>query len=80
MPIAVKSGWENPTVSLEQISVGGIYLPIFLAFLLATGLMYMVLRIVLLRVHAYRMFWHPALAGASLFVIILASLMLAFGP
>lgn len=64
----------------EQIAFGGIYLPIFLLFLAATGVVYLLLRALLLRVHAYRLFWHPALAGAGLFVIVLAVILLAFGP
>lgn len=64
----------------EQISFGGIYLPAFLAFLAAAGLVYMALRFVLMRVRAYRLFWHPALAGAAVFTIVLAALLLVFGP
>lgn len=64
----------------ETIAIGGIYLPIFLGFLAATGLIYMGLRWVLQRMHAYRAFWHPALAGAALFVILLSGLLLLFGP
>lgn len=64
----------------EQISFGGIYLPIFLLFLLAAGVIYVLLRMILLRLQAYRLFWHPALAGASVFIIILAGLLLLFGP
>ena len=64
----------------EQLAVGGIYLPIFLLFLAATGVVCLALRALLLRVGAYRFFWHPALAGAGLFVMVLALLMLAFGP
>ncbi|WP_199671455.1 DUF1656 domain-containing protein [Salinisphaera sp. Q1T1-3] len=64
----------------ETIAIGGIYLPIFLGFLVATGLLYLALRWVLLRVHAYRAFWHPALAGAALFTILLSGLLLLFGP
>lgn len=66
-------------MSLEQIAVGGIYLPIFLAFLAGTGLVYLVLRFVLLRMHAYRIFWHPALAGAALFIIVLSVMILLLG-
>ncbi|MES1924543.1 DUF1656 domain-containing protein [Salinisphaera sp. T31B1] len=64
----------------EQIAIGGIYLPIFLIFLAATGLIYLVLRAALLRVQAYRLFWHPALAGAGLFIIVLSTILLLFGP
>ena len=64
----------------EQIVFGGIYLPVFLAFLAAAGLGYLLLRFVLLRLRAYRLFWHPALAGAAFFIIVLASLLLVFGP
>lgn len=64
----------------ETIAIGGIYLPIFLGFLAATALIYAALRWVLLRMHAYRAFWHPALASAALFVILLSGLLLVFGP
>ena len=64
----------------EVIAIGRIYLPIFLGFLAATAVLYLALRWVLLRVHAYRAFWHPALAGAAVFVILLSSLLLVFGP
>ena len=64
----------------EQIAIGGVYLPIFLAFLAMTGVIYLVLRSVLLRVHFYRLFWHPALAGAALFVVLLTAIILALGP
>lgn len=73
-------GWENPNVWFEQIAFGGIYLPVLLAFLVAAGVVYMMLRLVLMRVRAYRMFWHPALAGAAVFTIVLAVLLLVFGP
>ena len=72
--------WGRPTVLSEQIAFGGIYLPLFLAFLAATGLIYLVVQPLLLRSRAHRLFWHPALAGAAFFIILLASLMLAFGP
>ena len=72
--------WEKPKVSLEQIEFGGIYLPIFLAFLAVTALVYFALRFVLVRVHAYRLFWHPALAGAALFIIVLSLIILILGP
>tara|TARA_B100001079_G_scaffold227934_1_gene205946 strand:- start:1144 stop:1347 length:204 start_codon:yes stop_codon:yes gene_type:complete len=62
------------------IAIGGIYLPIFLGFLAATAVLYLALRWVLLRLHAYRLFWHPALAGAGVFVILLSTLLLLFGP
>lgn len=64
----------------EQIAFGGIYLPSFLAFLAAAGLVYLALRLLLMRLRAYRLFWHPALAGAAVFTIVLAVLMLVFGP
>jgi hypothetical protein len=64
----------------EQIAFGGIYLPLFLGFLVATGLVYLLLQPLLVRSRAHRLFWHPALAGAALFVIVLAGLLLAFGP
>jgi len=67
-------------VLFEQIAFGGIYLPIFLLFLVGTGVIYVLLRMILLRFQAYRLFWHPALAGASVFIIILSSLLLLFGP
>ena len=74
------SDWEKPTVSPEQLAFGGIYLPIFLVFLAGAGLIYLPLRFLLLRMRAYRLFWHPALAGAALFIIVLSLLLLAFGP
>lgn len=64
----------------DQIAFGGIYLPLFLGFLVATGLVYLLLQPLLVRSRAHRLFWHPALAGAALFVIVLAGLLLAFGP
>ena len=64
----------------DVIAVGGIYLPIFLGFLAATAVLYLALRWVLLRLHAYRLFWHLALAGAGVFVILLSTLLLLFGP
>lgn len=80
MPTVVQYDWENPNVWFEQIAFGGIYLPAFLAFLAAAGLIYMLLRFLLMRVRAYRVFWHPALAGAAVFTIVLAALLLVFGP
>ena len=80
MPTARLFVWERPIVLSEQIAFGGIYLPLFLAFLAATGLIYLVVQPLLLRSRAHRLFWHPALAGAAFFIILLASLMLAFGP
>jgi hypothetical protein len=64
----------------EQVSFGGIYLPIFLVFLAGTGLIYLALRFVLVRFQAYRFFWHPALAGAALFIIVLSVMILMLGP
>ena len=56
----------------EQIAFGGIYLPLFLAFLAATGLIYLVVQPLLLRSRAHRLFWHPALAGLCVLVMSLA--------
>jgi len=67
-------------MALDQIEFGGIYLPIFLGFLAATGVIYFLLRFVLIRLRAYRIFWHPALAGAALFIIVLSAIMLLLGP
>ena len=64
----------------EQIAFGGIYLPVFLALLAAAGLIYFMLRFALLRLQVYRLFWHPALVGAAVFIIILSTLILLFGP
>lgn len=64
----------------EMISIGGIYLPVFLAFVAATGVIYFVLRWLIQRLHLHRLFWHPALAGAAAFVIVLSCLLLWFGP
>ena len=80
MPTERAYGWGHPTVWFEQIAFGGIYLPAFLAFLAAAGLVYLALRFALVRARVYRLFWHPALAGAALFIIVLASLLLVFGP
>ncbi|WP_423822685.1 DUF1656 domain-containing protein [Salinisphaera sp. SPP-AMP-43] len=67
-------------MSPEMIAIGGIYLPIFLAFLAGAAVIYFMLRWVLLRLRAYRLFWHPALAGAAVFVIVLSLLLLWLGP
>lgn len=72
--------WGVSKVSLEQIEFGGIYLPIFLGFLVLTGLIYFALRFVFLRVQIYRFFWHPALAGAAFFIIVLSLVILILGP
>ncbi|AWN15084.1 DUF1656 domain-containing protein [Salinisphaera sp. LB1] len=64
----------------ETITIGGIYLPVFLGFLAATGVVYFILRWFAQRLHLYRLFWHPALAGAAVFVILLSCLLLWFGP
>ncbi|HET7315184.1 DUF1656 domain-containing protein [Salinisphaera sp.] len=64
----------------ETITIGGIYLPVFLGFLGVTAVLYFGLRRVSQRLHLYRLFWHPALAGAAAFVIMLSCLLLWFGP
>lgn len=67
-------------MSPEMIAIGGVYLPIFLGFLLATALLYFIIRWPVQRLQIYRLFWHPALAGASAFIILLSILLLLAGP
>jgi hypothetical protein len=65
---------------LEQVVIDGVYLPPFLALLALTALVYFLLRLLLRRLALYRLFWHPALAGAAVFLILLSVIMLLFGP
>lgn len=64
----------------DVISVGGIYFPVILGFLLITGLVYFVGRWPIRTLHLHRFFWHPALAAAAVFIIVLSCLLLLFGP
>lgn len=63
-----------------MLTIGGIYLPVLLGFLAATALLYFALRWFAQRLQLYRWFWHPALAGAAVFIIVLSCLLLWFGP
>lgn len=63
-----------------DLVVGGIYLPAFLVFLAAAAGLYLLLQILLRPVQVERLFWHPALAGAAVFIAILAMIILWVVP
>lgn len=67
-------------MSPGMISFGGVYLPVLLGFVAVTGVIYWTLHWLSQRVRLHRLFWHPALVGAAVFVIILSCLLLWLGP
>lgn len=79
--IITTSVWDRPNMSTpEMISVAGVYLPVLLGFLFLTAILYFILRWPIQRLRLYRFFWHPALAGAAAFVILLSTLLILIGP
>ncbi|HSI84030.1 MAG: DUF1656 domain-containing protein [Candidatus Methylacidiphilales bacterium] len=56
---------------MNELNIGGIYLPPFLLYAARAGLLYVVLRLTLLHnVDSY--VWHPPLFKVCLFIILLA--------
>ncbi|NNC23693.1 DUF1656 domain-containing protein [Salinisphaera sp. USBA-960] len=67
-------------MQLEQIEIGGVYLPVLLICLAGAAVVYFCLRGLLSRIWVYRAFWHPALAGAAVYAVIAAALILWLVP
>lgn len=65
-------------MQLENIVIGGLYLPVLLVCLAAAWVVYAILGRLLSRLRAYRFFWHPALAGAALYTVIASAFILWF--
>ena len=59
---------------IREIDLLGVYLSPMVGLSVAAVLAWIVLRLVLRRVGAYRLLWHPPLFDAALFVIVLAGI------
>lgn len=57
---------------LHEISLGGVLLPPLVPLIVISLLLFLPLHRAISRVDGYRFFWHPALAGLCLFLILLA--------
>ena len=59
---------------IREIDLFGVYLSPLVGLSVAAVLAWIVLRLVLRRVGAYRLLWHPPLFDAALFVIVLGAI------
>ena len=59
---------------IREIDLFGVYLSPMVGLSVAAVLAWIVLRLVLRRVGAYRLLWHPPLFDAALFVIVLGAI------
>lgn len=59
---------------IREIDLFGVYLSPMVGLAGAAVLAWIVLRLVLRRLGAYRLAWHPPLLDAALFVIVLAAI------
>ena len=62
---------------IKEISLGGVYLPPMLGYLLGTALVWWLLRYAIGRLGLYRFVWHPPLFNAALYVILLSAFVTA---
>lgn len=62
---------------IKEISLGGVYVPPLLGYLLGTTLVWWVLRYAIGQLGLYRFIWHPPLFNTALFVILLSSFVTA---
>lgn len=67
-------------MQLEQIEIGGVYLPVLLVCLAGAAVVYFVGRWLLARARVHRLFWHPALAGAAVYTLIIVAFILWLVP
>jgi protein AaeX len=62
---------------IKEISLGGVYLPPMVGYLLGTALIWWLLRYAIGRLGLYRFVWHPPLFNAALYVILLSAFVTA---
>jgi protein AaeX len=62
---------------IKEISLGGVYLPPMVGYLLGTALVWWLLRYAIGRLGLYRFVWHPPLFNAALYVILLSAFVTA---
>jgi hypothetical protein len=62
---------------IKEISLGGVYLPPMVGYLLGTALVWWLLRYTIGRLGLYRFVWHPPLFNAALYVILLSAFVTA---
>ena len=62
---------------IKEISLGGVYVPPMLGYLLGTALVWWLLRYAIGRLGLYRFVWHPPLFNAALYVILLSAFVTA---
>ena len=62
---------------IKEISLGGVYLPPMLGYLLGTALVWWLLRYAISQLGLYRFVWHPPLFNAALYVILLSAFVTA---
>jgi hypothetical protein len=62
---------------IKEISLGGVYLPPMLGYLLGTTLAWWLLRYAIGQLGLYRFVWHPPLFNAALYVILLSAFVTA---
>lgn len=57
---------------LHEVSLAGVLLPPLVPIFGVAVLLFVPLHMSISRVDGYRLFWHPALAGLCLFLVLLA--------
>ncbi|HEY0912163.1 MAG TPA: DUF1656 domain-containing protein [Bradyrhizobium sp.] len=62
---------------IKEISLGGVYVPPMLGYLLGTALVWWLLRYTISQLGLYRFVWHPPLFNAALYVILLSAFVTA---
>ena len=62
---------------IKEISLGGVYVPPMVGYLLGTALVWWLLRYAIGRLGLYRFVWHPPLFNAALYVILLSAFVTA---
>ncbi len=59
----------------RETNLFGIYFAPVIVYLLVATLLYLPLRLLLLRLRLYRWTWHPPLAGAAIYICIVGALL-----
>ena len=59
---------------MREFVVAGLLISPFVKYALIAGLVFLPIRLILVRVNFQKWFWHPLLAEASVYICILATL------
>ena len=62
---------------IKEISLGGVYVPPMVGYLLGTALVWWLVRYAIGQLGLYRFVWHPPLFNAALYVILLSAFVTA---